>query len=296
MNEIKGKKRQLKYIAIFPCLITLMNTLCGFLSIVYASRGQETGILIFHRYGVSFFALSAYMIFFAMIADVFDGLAARLTHTTSGFGAQLDSLSDAISFGVAPAFLMLKVVGAYLAQQNIHFKSDFLDRTVGKVLLLAAILFVLCAIIRLARFNVENAKGESDHSYFCGLPTTPSAGIIISLVLFQTDFLPKIARRSEDLFHTLESAATWALPIAAFCCGLLMVSRIPYPNVSTRLFCRKKSFRSFLGIAFVIIVAILNIQIALILGLCGFTIGGVINWLIQKLKARFPSQKNGVSV
>ncbi|GHV37531.1 CDP-diacylglycerol--serine O-phosphatidyltransferase [Spirochaetia bacterium] len=296
MNKIRGKKRRLKYIAIFPSLVTLMNTMCGFLSIVYASRGQETGILVFHRYGVSFFALSAYMIFFAMIADVLDGVAARLTHTTSSFGAQLDSLSDAISFGVAPAFLMLNVVGAYLAQQNIHFPSDFLDRTVGKAIFLTAILFALCTVIRLARFNVENAEGESDHLHFTGLPSTPSAGIIASLVLFQKDFLSKNVDHSGELFQILESVTTWALPVAALCCGLLMVSRVPYPNVSTRLFRRKKSFRSFLGIAFVIIVAILNIQIALVLGLCGFAIGGVIYWVIQEIRARFRSQKSEAPV
>ncbi|GHV87948.1 CDP-diacylglycerol--serine O-phosphatidyltransferase [Spirochaetia bacterium] len=286
MKNTKGQTRRLKYIAIFPCLITLMNTLCGFLSIVYASRGHEPGIVVFYHRSVSFFALSGYMIFLAMAADVFDGLAARLTHTTSSFGAQLDSLSDAISFGIAPAFLMLNVVGVYLERQDIHFQSAFLEKFVGKSIFLAAIIFALCAIIRLARFNVENAESESDHNHFSGLPTTPSAGIIVSLVLFQKDFLPKIADRSSELFNTLEAATTLALPIAALFCGVLMVSRVPYPNVSNRLFRRKKSFREFLVIALVIIFAILNIQIALVLGLCGFAIGGLVHWGIQKIRTR----------
>jgi CDP-diacylglycerol--serine O-phosphatidyltransferase len=253
MKETKAKKRQLKYIAVFPCLITLMNALCGFLSIVYASRGREAGMLIFNRFGVSLYAFSAYMIFLAMIADVLDGLAARLTKTTSSFGGQLDSLSDAISFGVAPAFLMLKVVGTYIEKEGIHFQSPLVDRTVGNGIFLSAVLFALCAVIRLARFNVENAEGESDHLHFTGLPTTPSAGIIVSLVLFQKDFLPKIAGSSSGLFQILETVTTWALPAAAIFSGVLMVSRVPYPNVSNRFLRGKKSFRSFLGIALVIL-------------------------------------------
>jgi CDP-diacylglycerol--serine O-phosphatidyltransferase len=286
MSKLKGQRRRLKYIAIFPSLVTLMNAMCGFLAIVYASRGQDEGIVVFNRYGISFFALSGYMIFCAMIADVLDGVAARLTKTTSSFGAQLDSLSDAISFGVAPAFLMLKVVIAHFEKQNLHFQPAFLERFAGRGVFFIAILFALCAVIRLARFNVENAKGESDHSHFSGLPTTPSAGIIVSLVLFQKDFLPKIAVHSSELFQILETVTTWALPIAALFCAVLMVSRVPYPNVSNRFLHGKKSFPEFLGIALVILFAIWNIQIALVLGLCGFAAGGLVYWGIGKIRGR----------
>ncbi|MDR1932722.1 MAG: CDP-alcohol phosphatidyltransferase family protein, partial [Spirochaetales bacterium] len=90
---------RLKYIAILPSLITLMNAMCGFIAIVYAGRGSDGGMVssIFRRSGVTVFAWAGYMIFLAMIADVLDGRVARLSKTTSSFGGQLDSLSDAIS-------------------------------------------------------------------------------------------------------------------------------------------------------------------------------------------------------
>jgi CDP-diacylglycerol--serine O-phosphatidyltransferase len=281
MIEANPQAARHKYIAVLPSLVTLMNSMCGFLSIIYASKGQEAEIVVFHRYGVSFFALSAYMIFFAMIADVLDGAVARMTKTSSPFGGQLDSLSDAVSFGVAPAFLMLKTVQTYIENKNLYFQPGFLEKLAGKSVVFIAILFVLCAITRLARFNVENTGTEPDHSHFTGLPTTPSAGIIISLVLFQKAFLPKIAAYSGDLSTALESVTTWALPIAALCCAFLMVSRIPYPNVSNYLFHGKKSFPEFLVIAFVVIFMIWNLQIALVLGLCGFAIYGVVRWGIK---------------
>ena len=174
-----GKKMRLKYIAILPSFITLMNAMCGFLAIVYASRGtssQGLETLIFQRPGFTLFALSGYMIFIAMVADVLDGRVARLSKTTSSFGGQLDSLSDAISFGVAPAFLMLKLVNAHL--QNLKYASPGLAVVIGRSVFLIAILYVLCAVIRLARFNVENEEDESAHMSFSGLPSPAAAGAV----------------------------------------------------------------------------------------------------------------------
>ena len=115
MDAAPKKRRRLKYIAVLPSIITLMNAMCGFIDIVCASRGPgpRWEILVVRKFFLTGFALSGYMIFFAMIADLLDGQAARLSKTTSSFGGQLDSLSDAVSFGVAPAFLMMKVVEAH---------------------------------------------------------------------------------------------------------------------------------------------------------------------------------------
>ena len=96
------KGRRLKHIAFLPSFITLINGACGFIAILFASD--------------SYFAMAGYIILLAMVADVLDGRVARLTRTTSSFGGQLDSLSDAISFGVAPAFIMIKLVEYHLGQ------------------------------------------------------------------------------------------------------------------------------------------------------------------------------------
>jgi CDP-diacylglycerol--serine O-phosphatidyltransferase len=165
------KKRRLKYIAILPSSITLLNALCGFFSIVYASRGPGTFPqgLYFYRAEVSYFALAGYMLFFAMIADMLDGRVARLSGMSSSFGGQLDSLSDAISFGTAPAFLMIRMMEARFAL--LSRESVPLTRVLERWILFIAVVYALCAVIRLARFNVENDKLETALMNFAGLPS-----------------------------------------------------------------------------------------------------------------------------
>jgi CDP-diacylglycerol--serine O-phosphatidyltransferase len=106
------RRQRLKYITILPSLVTILNGICGFSAIVFASNGADIGInhFSYHRITLPYFAMSGYMILLAMIADVLDGRLARMSKNTSSFGGQLDSLCDIISFGVAPAFLMLKVL------------------------------------------------------------------------------------------------------------------------------------------------------------------------------------------
>ena len=114
---------------------------------------------------------AAVLLIFAMLFDMMDGRVARLTKTQSAFGLQLDSLADIISFGVAPALIVYKWV---LHREPIPG-------------LLTAFLFVACAAIRLARFNVISSSSSGvplkPGKHIMGLPTPPSAGILISLIV-----------------------------------------------------------------------------------------------------------------
>ena len=134
------RKQRLNYIAILPSLITLLNGICGFAAIVLAANNR--------------FALAGYVLLLAMIADMLDGRVARMSQSTSSFGGQLDSLCDIISFGVAPAFLMLKVLEYKLELVELNFLERFVW--------LAAAAYISCTAIRLARFNVENEEDESE--------------------------------------------------------------------------------------------------------------------------------------
>ena len=98
------RKQRLKYVTVLPSLITILNGICGFAAIILASRGA--------------FAMAGYMVLLAMIADMLDGRLARMNKSTSSFGGQLDSLCDIISFGVAPAFLMIEVLQQYKLAGN----------------------------------------------------------------------------------------------------------------------------------------------------------------------------------
>ena len=277
------KKRRLKYIAVLPSFITLMNGACGFIAIVFASRNSEINWNLFfmRRSSITFFALAGYLVFLAMVADLLDGRVARLTRTTSSFGGQLDSLSDAISFGVAPAFLMLKLLEFHLG----HLRLDNLRfvRLLERGVLFAGIFYAMCAVVRLARFNVENEEDESAHMNFAGLPSPAAAGVVVSLAVFQQQLLPWITGRIPEMLRTFELITVFALPLVTFLTGILMVSRIRYPHVANQLLRSKKSLPSLLVIFAFGLFIVWNIQLAMVAGFCGFALFGVFRWIIGSL-------------
>jgi len=288
-------QRKLKYIAILPSLITLLNAVCGFMAIIYASRAFVADVLVFQRPGFTLFALSGYMIFLAMIADVLDGRVARLSKTTSSFGGQLDSLSDVISFGVAPAFLMVKFVDVHL--QTLRIINPAFAVILGRLLMFIAFVYVVCAVIRLARFNVENVVDESAHMSFSGLPSPAAAGVVVSLVIFQQDLMPKIAGSSPELFHIIESITVWALPVVTLIAGILMVTRIRYGHLVNQYLRGKKSFATFLVIFFAGLLCVWYIHLAMVIGFCGFALTGLVRWIYRLLvpKKQVPSEQGTVS-
>ena len=278
------KKKRLKYIAVLPSFITLMNGVCGFIAIVFASQSPVVRwTLSFLRRSSSLttFALSGYMIFLAMIADMLDGRVARLTRTTSSFGGQLDSLSDAVSFGVAPAFLMMKITDFHL--ENLRVSSPRFSLLLGRGIFFTAIFYAMFAIVRLARFNVENEEDESAHMNFAGLPSPGAAGVVASLVVFHQQILHSISDQTSRAFGIFEMVTVCAFPVITLLAGILMVTRIRYPHVANQLFKGKKTLPVFLTICAVGLFSIWNIQLALVIGFCGFALFGVIRWIIVKL-------------
>src|SRR5437763_9251182 len=155
--------RPVRKIAILPTLLTLGNAVCGFSTIVVASWiDGDPARDVYYFY-------SAWLIVAAMLFDVLDGFVARLSKTASDFGGQLDSLCDAISFGVAPAFLLLRL------------GQDWELSVARQALAVIAVLYMACAILRLARFNVENTPDPASHKRFKGLPSPGAAGCLASL-------------------------------------------------------------------------------------------------------------------
>lgn len=178
-------------IYLLPNLFTTGALFSGFYAIIAASQGR--------------FEAACIAIFISAVLDGLDGRVARLTHTQSEFGVQYDSLSDLVSFGMAPALLMYH--WALLA-----LKQD--GPTWGKIGWLGAFLYAACAALRLARFNSQ--VGVVDKRWFIGLASPAAAGLVASFVWVCHDFGLSGARlRYEAL----------ALVVVA---GLLMVSRIRY--------------------------------------------------------------------
>ena len=271
----RWKRRRLKYIAVIPSIITMMNGACGFMAIVFASRSPELrfGFFLMRDYNVTPFVLAAYMVFLAMVADVLDGRIARLTRTTSSFGGQLDSLADAISFGAAPAFIMLKLVEYHMGY--IEFENLTAATFIERIVFFSAIFFTMCAIVRLARFNVENDEDILAHMNFSGLPSPSAAGVVVSLIIFHQQFLLGLSDR------TIMMITVFALPVITFLTGILMVSRIKYPHLANQLLRSKKTLPSLLLIFTTGFFLIWNIQLTLAVGFCGFALSGVLRWIFN---------------
>ncbi|MBO8172721.1 MAG: CDP-diacylglycerol--serine O-phosphatidyltransferase [Bacillaceae bacterium] len=164
-----------------PSLFTVGNLFLGVVAIILAFQGNAL-----------YLDYAALTVILGMILDGLDGRVARLLNTQSEFGKQLDSLSDVITFGVAPAFVMYVVV---LQEMNIFG-------------ILVTALFPICGALRLARFNVQSGTP----GYFTGLPITAAGGVLATLALYHEVFAPVY------------------LALGMIALALLMVSNIKYPN------------------------------------------------------------------
>src|SRR5574340_924464 len=200
--------RPIRTIAVFPTMLTLGNLVCGFFAIVVAARVEAPEGPKFNLLDQTNLMLSGWLIFLAMVFDALDGYVARLARTTSDFGAELDSLCDLVTFGVAPAFLLVKMCPrfAYLHREAVW---------------VIAASFAACAALRLARFNVETSD-EDDHLRFNGLPSPAAAASVAGFaILFHTLRQPdnplQYARQIDEILQT-------ALPFYAVLLALLMVS------------------------------------------------------------------------
>jgi len=266
----------------------MINGACGFAAITFASQAaiSATGQFSYHRLVVPYFAMSGYMILMAMVADMLDGRLARMSQSTSSFGGQLDSLCDVISFGVAPAFLMLKVLESHLATlTGVHpVIISFLERFIW----LAAAAYISCAAIRLARFNVENEEDESSHMSFEGLPSPAAAGVIVSLVIFHQETVPDIIEHSPLAFLILDHTILYALPALALWLAVMMVSRVRYPHVVNQYIRGKKPFAHLIRALLFFGLVIWSRQVAFVLIFCGFAVSGFSKWLYYRIIHKAP--------
>lgn len=171
-------------IYVLPNLLTTAALFAGFYATVQAMNGR--------------FEHSAVAIFIAMVLDGLDGRVARMTNTQSAFGAEYDSLSDMVSFGVAPALVVY----------------EWALKGMGKLGWIAAFIYCVGAALRLARFNAN--VGVTDKRYFQGLPSPAAAALIAGLVWVLLD----LGISGED--------ARWVAGLLTAFAGLTMVSNIPY--------------------------------------------------------------------
>jgi CDP-diacylglycerol--serine O-phosphatidyltransferase len=250
---------KMQKVAILPTLCTLANGMCGVTAIMFMTNiGPATGME-----PVMARAIAGWLLFLAMLFDVLDGYLARRANQASQFGAELDSLCDAVSFGAAPAIFLVQL-GSIVAFQPIK-----------NLIYVIALLYVSCAILRLARFNVTTTLDDKSHRYFQGLPSPAAAGCIASLVVLRYNLtdLKWVSIETADLIMAIAS------PMAGLAVALLMVSRIQYVHMANRVLLRRKNFGKVVQAVIVVMLVIAFRELAL--GLCfwGYALYGPVRYL-----------------
>ena len=283
----------MRRITALPNLLTLANAFCGLLAVAKAIdalvlAGDANPAIAAQFYGKM--EAACLLVFLGMVFDALDGKVARLVGGSSEFGAQLDSFSDALTFGVTPALLAKVLIEhegpllGYAGHPRLHF--------------IAAAAFALMAILRLARFNLETTTDESSHQDFKGLPSPAAAGAVVSTLL-----LYLILRRPQleldaigptpvgQLFQLLpglhvEQMPWWILPLIACLLplyGALMVSRVRYVHAVSFL-TRRGSFFLLVNLVFAAFLLFAAPIPVLFLVFQGFALLGLVLALFRKSK------------
>ncbi|MBV8071552.1 MAG: CDP-diacylglycerol--serine O-phosphatidyltransferase [Acidobacteriaceae bacterium] len=214
MQPLKPGKPPRRAAYALPTLFTSGNIFLGFLAIVQAFEGAMqagTGDLGPNQH----FSLAAKALGFSVFFDGLDGRIARMTHTTSDFGRELDSLADVVTFGIAPAILAFVWGVRYVISAEPSVESNLI-----RAGYLVVFFYLLCGAVRLARFNIQKPQpsGRPDYKYFVGMPI-PAAAAFIAAVVYMDD----------APVRSLAFAVTWLVIIGLI--GLLMVSTWRYPSL-----------------------------------------------------------------
>ena len=234
----RGRVRRLRTVAVFPTMLTLGNMLCGFAAIylcmlgaidtftdVQAAAKQTLGSRVIEDLLPTYLSVAGMLIFIGMFFDMLDGRVARMTTGKTNFGGQLDSLADMVTFGTAPAVLVIVMV----ITASKEFTSELLVS--ARVGWMAGAIFVSCCGLRLARFNVEHAETDLRHTVFHGLPSPAAASVIASLVILY-----------EHVAEVRGLLLVNLLPVCAVASGLLMVSRVRYVHLGNTYLRGRKPF------------------------------------------------------
>lgn len=334
-SENQQRSSRQKVFALLPTLLTLGNAVCGFGAITILARvGPAFDVM---AEADSFdpatqMVNAAWLIFLAMLFDALDGSAARLTNQTSEFGAMLDSLCDVVSFGVAPAFMMLKLTdprhrlmetlgtAAKAGKETVSKAADGVAKaaeTMAKptenvmdalsfrppfdypidLLWAIAALYLACAILRLARFNIETDE-EDDHSGFSGLPSPAAAAVIaafpIGVMSLKKNLLaPNSPAWAEPVAEVLLTALAVLLPLITLATAVLMVSRIPYPHLFNQILKGNKGRKQLLQLVFTLALVFSIRGMTVPVLICWFAFAGPIRTLWRRRTGKIESQSPG---
>jgi CDP-diacylglycerol--serine O-phosphatidyltransferase len=238
-----------KGIYVLPNTLTLCGMFMGFFSILASLRGV--------------YVHAAWAIIIAMVFDGLDGWVARLTHSTTKFGIELDSLSDLVAFGVAPAVMLYK----------------WALWPFGRIGVAAAFLLMACGALRLARYNVQ--MGSTESKAFTGMPIPAAATILSSLVIFYGEIWSSAPEKNYlILFLTISLA-------------VLMVSTLRFHGAKEIDFSKRKPFWILVAIVVAFAVVVMHPAIALFVFSMLYLAEGIVENIVLYSRRRGKMYKVG---
>ncbi len=243
-----------------PTILTICNSLCGFAAILYT----------LHVYNdesadpAHVLAISAWIILAAMIFDALDGFAARIFNAASIHGLQMDSLSDMVTFGVAPSVLV-----AIMAHRLRELRSaDFY------IIWSFCAIYIACAANRLAKYNVHAMLEKKSSEKFTGLPSPGAAAGVCSLVIYYSI-------STKELRQIL-----YILPVYAAVLGILMVSNIRYVHFGKWLQSARRNRSRMLIILAFLILLFFHFSLVTVIAINGYILSGPISEYFIRRKER----------
>lgn len=245
-------------IVVLPSMITAINMALGFYGIT-ASIQQE-------------WSAAAWCTIAAIFVDIFDGRVARWTNSTSKFGIEFDSFADLVSFGIAPALMMYLLV-----------LKDF-----GRLGIAISFLYLLCAAIRLARFNLKAFNEEEPTPYFVGLPSPAAGGILASFVILYDIWAEGKKARTITLVMKQVPAFFHLLPGIIFILAVLMVSGLRYSSFKKINLLKPRSVRAFLITVIACLMIYIFPQNALFVLFVGYILSGFLEYFWRLYRVRNP--------
>lgn len=282
-----GNVREASRIYFLPNFFTAGNMCCGFLSLCKCIEAKSATDIAAAN---SLYMLAVYLIFGACIFDLFDGRMARIFKRESMFGAEFDSIADTVSFGVAPAFLVYFLI--FDPERANSF--DWFNNLIAGAGPMVGFIYLLCAGIRLAKFNVltnplipENEK-KTPSSDFMGIPSPVAAAITASFVLLLTHL-----NYDQNAVETSTALKTW-LPIillpTMLLVSILMVTNIPYPTFKHINWNSKTKARAFVFIILFVTIAIRFHVFAVPAALLIYVVYGIVRAFRKKISRRKEEQ------
>lgn len=265
----------MKKIAIVPTLLTLGNGICGFVAITFASKIDLANPNLGRDQIDLYFAAAGWFILAAMIFDMLDGYVARLAKSATKFGGELDSLCDAISFGIVPAFLLLKMGPGWEPRPWLH-------QLVAGI----AALYMCCTLLRLARYNVADSSLDPHAGKrFRGLPSPGAAGCIASLAILRGSLPDKIHEFFPDLDVDTVHASVYRFvevfaPLGALIVALLMVSLVSFPHIAKQMLRGRKHVGHLIQLLLAGFIILMFRELAVALVFWGYALAFPLRYLL----------------